>query len=210
MSRLIKPTNHRLNLISQDVDIHDLSSLQIQNLLGDMRRIAAGKRANKDQPNKQSLAGLAAPQLGKLVRIILVDMDAIPTGPNFSPNLKFFINPRIIKASVKENLWKEGCFSTGEITGAVYRSNRVTVVAFDENGKEFIHNSDNPFQARILQHEIDHLDGIRFPSRVRNPKQLHLVNKNDRKDYKENWANWPKLCPFEEWLEIYNNRPSKA
>lgn len=72
--------------------------------------------------------------------------------------------------------------------------------------KKFIHKSSNLFQSRILQHEIDHLDGIRFPSRVRNPQQLHLVEFDDFQNYRENWATWTKYYPFEKWLQMYEGK----
>ena len=204
MTRLIKPTDIRLNMRSKEVNIDDISSIDIQNLMNEMCRLATDKGAVNYKKTKTSLVGLSAPQLGDLVRIILVDLDAGPNDPNYTPNMKFFINPRIIAVSKKENLWKEGCFSTSDIVGAVYRHDKVTVVAYDEKGHEFTHISTNKFQARILQHEIDHLDGIRFPSRIRSPKQLHLVTKAEKKDYKQNWATWTKLYPFEKWLSMYN------
>ncbi len=204
MSRFISPTDNRLNLRSQEVNVNDIASTSIQELLISMQKTALINGSLNYKKAKLSLVGLSAPQIGKLVRVILVDIDAIPTDPNYSPNMKVFINPRIIKSSKKENLWKESCFSTGNIAGAVYRSNKVTVTAFDENGIEFTYDTTSLFVARILQHEIDHLDGIRFPSRVRSPRHLHIVDKEDRESYKKDWATWTKLCPIEKWLSMYN------
>lgn len=201
MSKLLTPTDRRLNLRSREVDVAELSSTVVQDVLADMRRIAIGER-DETHPEKRSLVGLAAPQLGKLFRIILIDIAADPTTSNFVPNLKFFINPHIVEASANEVLDREGCYSTGEICGAVYRADSVTVVALDGSGQEFIHQSANPFQARILQHEIDHLDGIRFPARVRNSEHLHRVATDEFQTYRDNWMNWKILYPIEDWLKI--------
>lgn len=202
MREFLDPTNRQLNLHSQELTVAELLSPEIKSITDDMRRITSGER-DEAHPNRRSLVGLSAPQLGELVRIILIDVAADPTIPNFTPNLKFFINPRIIKASSEETLSREGCYSTGEICGAVMRANDVTVYALDETGEEFIHQSGNKFQSCILQHEIDHLDGIRFPSRIRDPKHLHQVGTDEFQDYRENWATWKKYYPFAKWLEMY-------
>lgn len=202
MSELLTPTNRRLNLRSREVAIAELSSTVMQNVLADMRRIAVGERDDA-HPEKRSLVGLAAPQLGELFRIILIDIAANPATPNFEPDLKFFVNPRIVEASANEVLDREGCYSTGEICGAVFRADSVTVEALDESGQPIIYRSANPFQARILQHEIDHLDGLRFPARVRNSAQLHRVAPDEFQAYRDNWATWSKSYPYQDWLKIY-------
>ena len=209
MMELLKPSNTKLNLRSREIETEEISSQAIKKLLSEMRRIAIGEPTKK-QVGKRSTVGLSAPQLGMLVRVILVDLKADPSTPNTDPDLKIFINPRIIASSEVESIMREGCWSTGEICGAVSRPDKVTVSAIDEQGKELQFVSSNPFQSHILQHEIDHLDGIRFPSRIRDPKKLHMVARNEFQDYRENWMTWKKLCPVESWLKIYNGENSDA
>lgn len=199
---LLKPNDPKLNLLSRELSDNELDSVEVTNLIFEMKRIATGERTGS-QVAKRSTVGLSAPQLGQLVRVILVDMKATPDKINYDPDLKIFINPEIISASESESLMREGCWSTGQICGAVLRPDQVTVSALNEKGERIILVSDNPFQSHILQHEIDHLDGIRFPSRVRDPKQLHLVGVDEFQDYRQNWKDWTKLCPFEDWLKIY-------
>jgi peptide deformylase len=202
MNELIDPLNHKLNLYCREVDIEELPSPEIQSTLSNMKSITVGER-DEAHPDRRSLVGLSAPQMGELIRVIIIDIASDPAVSNFNPDLKFFINPRIIKSSPEENLGREGCFSVGEICGAVFRANEVTVAAIDENGKDFTYQSGNHFQARILQHEIDHLNGIRFPSRVREQKHLHRVGKDEFQDYRENWSTWDKIYPFQDWLKMY-------
>lgn len=205
MREFLDPTNRQLNLYSRELTVAELLLPEIKSITDDMRRIASGE-CDEAHPNRRLLVGLSAPQLGELIRIILIDVAADPTVPNFTPNLKFFINPRIVKASSEETLSREGCYSTGEICGAVFRANNVTVCALDEVGKEFTYQSGNKFQACILQHEIDHLNGIRFPSRVRDPKHLHQVGVEEFQNYRENWTTWTKYYPFDKWLEMYQGK----
>ncbi|WP_054694661.1 peptide deformylase [Syntrophomonas palmitatica] len=95
--------------------------------------------------------GLAAPQIGISKRMILVDP---------GDNLLELINPVIIK-SAGEKSAREGCLSIPGTVGMVKRALEVTVVGLNRQGEEVtIEASD--LLARVLQHEIDHLDGILF------------------------------------------------
>jgi len=202
MIELLKPNDPRLNLRSRELQLDEIFTDQIKKLIFEMKRIAVGERSGS-QPAKRSTVGLSAPQLGEFVRLILIDQKAGPDAVNFEPDLKVFINPKIVSSSETESLMREGCWSTGNICGAVLRPDQVTVSAVDENGNELEFTSSNPFQSHILQHEIDHLDGIRFPSRIRNQKYLHLVGQDEFQDYRQNWSTWEKLCPFDYWLKMY-------
>jgi len=209
MAELILPSDLLLNRRSRYVETEELDDSRVTVLLEDMERIAMGER-DEAHPEKRSLVGLAAPQVGELLRIILIDLAADPATPNFMPDLKFFINPQIITTSYDENLGREGCFSTGEICGAVRRANDVIVRALDEDGNEFEHTSTTPFQARILQHEIDHLDGIRFPLRVRTKSHLHRVGPDKFQEYRNNWETWSDMYPYEDWLRMYNGEKERV
>ena len=109
---------------------------------------------------------IAAPQIGHAVRIFTVAGSIIDHMNNYhgehtSPD-KVFINPEIIKASkAKKPMRGEGCLSVRFIYGTTKRSDRVTVKALDEYGKEFIIEGQG-LLAQIFQHEIDHLNGVLF------------------------------------------------
>ena len=100
---------------------------------------------------KANGVGLAAPQIGILKRIAVID---IGEGPHE------FISPRIIDAS-GEQPDTEGCLSCPGVWGTVSRPNFVTVEAYDKNGDRFILSASELF-ARAICHELDHLDGKLF------------------------------------------------
>jgi peptide deformylase len=103
--------------------------------------------------------GLAAPQVGWGVRLLL----ASPDGDRTKPIV--LINPEIVKKSGSE--WgEEGCLSFPGIYGDVLRAKKVTVRATDLDGKAIELEAEDLF-ARVLQHEIDHLDGILFVTKMR-------------------------------------------
>jgi peptide deformylase len=100
--------------------------------------------------------GLAAPQIGRSLRIITVNTDDEPT---------VLINPRIIKSSWGKVIDEEGCLSVPGKFGLVKRPKTVRVQALDENGKELNFKAKG-LLARVIQHEIDHLDGKLFIDKV--------------------------------------------
>jgi peptide deformylase len=102
--------------------------------------------------------GLAAPQIGELVRMIAVDVSEHPKAET-SNGLLVLANPRIIEAEGAE-VAREGCLSIPDLTANVRRATRI-VVAHAEGELE-----SRGFEARCLQHELDHLDGVLFLDRV--------------------------------------------
>ncbi len=97
--------------------------------------------------------GLAAPQVGVLKRICVIDVSM----EGEEPDPILLINPRIVESS-GEQVGNEGCLSVPGKTGVVKRANYVKVVAFNENMEQF-EIEGTELLARALQHEIDHLDG---------------------------------------------------
>ena len=107
--------------------------------------------------------GLAAPQISKNLRIITL---RIPRGQNTQPYLLSLINPKIIKTSSEKVIMEEGCLSLPNIYGLVERPAKVTVEGLKSSGKKIKIQADG-LLARVLQHEIDHLEGILFIDKVR-------------------------------------------
>ncbi len=123
---------------------------RLHQLLDDMR----------DTLREASGAGLAAPQVGVLKRVVLVLETNVPEGEE-----EYFIelvNPEIIQCSGEQN-GPEGCLSVPDQFGLVRRPMDVTVRAQDRNGKPF-EVSGTGLTARAFCHETDHLDGIIFTS----------------------------------------------
>ncbi len=106
---------------------------------------------------KKDGIGLAAPQVDKAIRAIVVNIDekAMP-----------FINPKIIKKSLRKNIMEEGCLSIPGVFDKVKRHTIIWVEYLDLDAKKHKIKASNLF-ARVLQHEIDHLDGILFIDRVK-------------------------------------------
>lgn len=107
--------------------------------------------------------GLAAPQVGILKRVAVVD-----TGVKGS-RLFEFVNPEIVFSSGRET-GPEGCLSIPGVKGNVCRPGKITVRAFDRFGAEFTLDASG-FLARAICHEIDHLDGILFTDKLENSKK---------------------------------------
>ncbi len=100
--------------------------------------------------------GIASPQIGINIRVILTKL-----GKNFI----VMINPKILQFSEKTEIDEEGCLSLPDTWGKVERAKEIVVEFIDEKGKKKILNLQK-IDARIVQHEIDHLDGILFVDRI--------------------------------------------
>ena len=134
-----------------------------------------------DTMYEENGVGLAAPQIGVLKRIVVIDTDGTPYA---------LINPEILETS-SEQTGYEGCLSIPGKSGIVTRPNYVKVKALDENGEEFILEGEE-LLARAICHECDHLDGILYRDKA--PKGL--VNNEEITD--EDYEN---VDPFEDQEE---------
>lgn len=101
--------------------------------------------------NTENGGGLAAPQVGILKRLVVIDM---------GQGLIKLVNPQVIKQEGKQKV-VEGCLSMPNTFGKLIRPAKVTVQALNENGEEFIITATGDL-AKCFCHEIDHLDGILF------------------------------------------------
>lgn len=109
-------------------------------------------------------AGIAAPQIGELTRIIFLDSSRIEKYAAVSSGPLTLFNPDIVDRSGTKR-FREGCLSLPEFTATVKRAKRVTVTALDEAGAPLRLELEG-FEAILIQHEIDHLDGILFIDRI--------------------------------------------
>jgi peptide deformylase len=104
--------------------------------------------------------GIAAPQVGELVRVTVVDCSVNPKVAEHHGRL-VLVDPEIVSASEATEIAREGCLSIPDFTANVRRALSVRVRARDVEEFEA-----TGFEARVLQHEIDHLDGLHFLDRV--------------------------------------------
>jgi peptide deformylase len=107
--------------------------------------------------------GLAAPQLDELVRIVAVDVTGHKKA-TVQNGLLVLVNPVIVRSEGAE-VGREGCLSIPHLTANVRRATEVALEATDPSGRQVSVESAG-FEARCLQHEIDHLDGLLFLDRV--------------------------------------------
>lgn len=194
----VAPDNPILIKKAKEIPVGKITSKSVQDTIEKMLALARPEQGDK---NKPVLVGLAAPQIGILKRIILVDVGA--DGHGGTSDLKVYINPKIIWRSKEKEEWYEGCFSTGRVCGIIAHPNSVRIEACDKEGKK-VKEKHSGFAARIFQHEVDHLDGIEFVTHITNDDDLHWVEENEFPKYrdKEAWRDWPKKCPREKWEKI--------
>mgnify|MGYP001587934299 FL=1 len=153
---IVKIPDPLLNQKSQKVGEFTPEAKEIiQNLLDTVR-----------QPNSGA-AGLSAPQIGKLLRICVARrFIKNPNDPEKEITKEYvLVNPKIITASNEKRTHWEGCLSIPDTFGLVERPAKIKIKAQDENGQEITIKSTG-FFATVIQHEIDHLDGILFTSKV--------------------------------------------
>lgn len=193
---LVPPGSDILNQVAMAVPESSIKAPAFQVLIDAMLAFARGEQGNAQRP---TLVGLAAPQVGIPRRIIIVGVNA--EGKGEVPDLKAYINPKLVRRSRETALYREGCYSTGSVCGVLKRSALIKVQALDSSGT-VVEEEHEGVPARIFQHEIDHLDGIRFPDRVTDDKRLHWVPPEEFGQYREHWQDWPKLASREQWTAI--------
>ena len=127
--------------------------------------------------------GLAAPQIGKSIRLFVVDgspFAELEEGEEFDPRAegienfkKVFINPIIEEESGEKWAFEEGCLSIPKIRENVYRKENLFITYFDENWN-FHEETFSGYAARIIQHEYDHIDGVLFTDHLSSLKRKLL------------------------------------
>ena len=106
--------------------------------------------------------GLAAPQIGLPIRVVVIDLDVLSEDfPEYKGFLHAFINPHIIEASEETCQMEEGCLSVPGVHETVKRPKSIHVKYLDENLEEHDEWVDG-YLARVMQHEFDHLEGKLF------------------------------------------------
>ena len=115
--------------------------------------------------------GLAAVQVGKLIRLFVTHI------PNDGPRV--YINPELVETSVDQGTYEEGCLSIPEINADVVRPAQVKVQAWNLKGRPFSLDADQ-LLARVIQHELDHLNGVLFIDRLNPKKRERLVRRYEK------------------------------
>ncbi len=164
MLKIVKDTEPNLRKRCEPVAIP--LSAENQALIDEMMEyllLSQDKAFLKKHPGVREGVGLAAPQVGASVRMIVIAYD---TGDEQTPHVRYKLaNPRIVRSSIKQCYLSggEGCLSVDKAhKGRVYRDFKIVVQAYDADAKREIEITARGYDAIVLQHEIDHLNGILF------------------------------------------------
>jgi peptide deformylase len=142
-------------LLERSRELTRFGTPELEALLEDMR----------ETMRAQNGAGLAAPQIGVPLRVVIFGVESNPRYPDAEPvPYTEIVNPMIVPLGDEmEDGW-EGCLSVPGLRGVVPRYSRIRYAGFDPKR---IEREASGFHARVVQHECDHLDGILYPMRVR-------------------------------------------
>lgn len=187
-----------------EVPVELINTPYVQNVINQMHDVVFDQsRRYRRKESKRNIAGLAAPQIGIPLRIILVDL----ASENGQGHFQSFINPEIVWSSRVYDEAIEGCFSVPEdVFGIVSRPSEIKIRGHKDSG-DFTSWILYGWVARVFQHERDHLDGIRFTDRIKNDNLLHLVEYLQRPEYYAGgWEYWPHKFPKQLWEEIAGMR----
>ncbi|MDP3769625.1 MAG: peptide deformylase [bacterium] len=185
---IVKEPHPVLRAKARDIDVAEIGSPLIQDLIESMKKTL---QATIDG------VGLAAAQVGQGLRIFIVsdeaeEIDRLAADTHVRKensvsdegkqypvrewNYYVFINPRVTSISRKKLNGSEGCLSVPGLFGTVSRSEKIRVEAYDEHGKKIIRGASR-FFARVMQHELDHLDGTLFIDKATHV--VHVKNGNN-------------------------------
>ncbi len=149
-------------LYQRSEEITDFDSAQLRILIEDM----FDTMVNSDG------AGLAAPQIGVLERLVIFSVEANPRYPDAETVPRtILINPKIEVLGDEQEAGWEGCLSIPGMRGVVSRPSHVCYSGYNESGEKFSREVTG-FHARVVQHECDHLDGILYPMRIKDIRQF--------------------------------------
>ncbi len=163
--KIVQKENKILRGIAREVAVRDIGGKKIKEIIKNM---AEALRSRKEG------VAIAAPQIGESLKIFIVDGNVWKLKEKiFSLDSKkiqyappvVFINPAIKKISQKKQLMNEGCLSVEGVYGSLKRAEKITFEALDGNGKK-ISRGVSGLLAQIVQHEVEHLNGILFIDRA--------------------------------------------
>jgi peptide deformylase len=157
---VLKMGDPRLLAVSEPVPA--FGTPELETLLADMRDTMADLNG----------AGLAAPQIGVNLRVVIFGVEANPRYPEAEiVPYTVLINPTLTAIGEEMEEGWEGCLSVPGMRGLVPRYRQLRYTGFDAEGHP-IDRTVSDFHARVVQHEVDHLDGILYPRRIRDLTQF--------------------------------------
>ena len=153
-------------LLDRSREVERFDTRELAELLADMR----------DTMHDADGAGLAAPQIGVPLRVVIFGVEANPRYPDAEavPYTEL-VNPVLTPLGDEEEDGWEGCLSVPGFRGVVPRFTRLRYEGFDPQGHPIRREVDG-FHARVVQHETDHLDGILYPQRIRDMRKFGFTD----------------------------------
>jgi peptide deformylase len=153
-------------LLERSREVEAFGTAELRELIADMR----------DTMEHLNGAGLAAPQIGVQLRVVIFGVKKNPRYPDAEevPDT-VLINPTVKPVGREMEEGWEGCLSVPGMRGVVPRYRKVRYTGFDPAG-EPIERTVEGFHARVVQHECDHLDGILYPMRIQDFSQFGFVD----------------------------------
>ena len=141
--------------------------VEIEKITPEIKTLIQDLKDTLEAADNPKGAGLAAPQIGVTKRVCVVRrFISDPKDPTIEKIKEYvLVNPVIVSKSKETAVWWEACMSIDDTFGRVERADKIKVEGQDENGEKIKINTSG-FFARVIQHEIDHLDGILFTSKV--------------------------------------------
>ncbi len=138
----------------------------------------------RETMNNAHGVGLAAPQIGRAIRLFLIDASPFADDEDLDENERsilknfnhVFINPKIIKEEGDEWSFNEGCLSIPDVREDVFRKEQITIEYFDENFTKH-ERVLNGLAARVFQHEYDHIEGVLFTDKLSSLKKRLIKKK---------------------------------
>ena len=181
MTKILQKENRILRQIARPVTVEKIETPEIKKIIRTMKEA---------MHREEDAVAIAAPQIGKLLRIFVICSKVFarkegaqdkkePEVEKSHHNDIVFINPEIINQSKQEGWIEEGCLSIRWWYGLVERAGKITVRALDENGHVFTRGA-SALPAQIVQHEIDHLDGILFTDKAKYLKEIKPTTKSPK------------------------------
>ena len=136
--------------------VEAFDTAELRALVADMKETMAA----------QNGAGLAAPQIGVSQRVVIFGVESNPRYPDADEvPFTILVNPKLTMLTREVEEGWEGCLSVPGMRGVVPRYTKLRYTGFDEKGNPIDRVAEG-FHARVVQHEVDHLDGILYPMRM--------------------------------------------
>jgi peptide deformylase len=149
-------------LLERSKSVDRFGTPELKALIADMRETMIAAQG----------AGLAAPQIGSGLRVVIFGFEHNQRYPDAEPvPYTELVNPVLTPLTTEMEEGWEGCLSVPGLRGQVPRFTRLRYTGFDPDGRP-IQREASGFHARVVQHEVDHLDGILYPMRIRDLRSL--------------------------------------